>query len=117
MPRQLIKEATMNYPTHNMPSAGLDSNTETGQKFGEAGQELALERGESIEVLQNEQDRSLSELEQELLFHVDGVIDEIDTSATAADKKDAGSRSDPAPKTLGGLDEVESKNPVRSINR
>ena len=69
----------MKYTTHKLPTAEIEPNSESsGQEFGEAGQELALERGESIEGLQHDQDSSLNEIEQELLSHVDGVVDELE---------------------------------------
>jgi hypothetical protein len=108
----------MKYTTHKLPTADLDPNSaSSGQKFGEAGQELALERGESVEALRNEQDSSQNELEQELLSHADGVTDEPDTSASAADHKEAVRASNRLAKTPGDADEAESKNPARSIDR
>jgi hypothetical protein len=73
----------MKYTTHKLPTAEIDRNGKTsGQKFGEAGQELSLERGESIEDLQNDQDSSLNEIEQELLYHADGSVAELEKPAS-----------------------------------
>jgi hypothetical protein len=84
----------MKYTTHKLPTADLDPNSKTsGQDFGEAGQELALERGESVEALRSEQNTSLNELEQELLSHADGVVDELDKPAKPATDKANPARS------------------------
>ena len=95
----------MKYTTHKLPMAKLDPNSQTsGQEFGVAGKEPSLERGDSVDVLQldnqqDEQNSSQSELEQELLSHADGVVDELDEAAS-----------------VGNHDEVESGTPARSTN-
>jgi hypothetical protein len=60
----------MKYTTHKLPTADLDPNSaSSGQKFGEAGQVLALERGESVEALRNEQDSSTPMVSPTSLIH------------------------------------------------
>jgi hypothetical protein len=115
----------MKYTTHKLPTAGLDPNSKiSGQEFGEAGQELSLERGESIELLKAEQDSSLNELEQELLAHADGVTDELDqpsgestTEVPPSDIKFETAKSDPSLATLKSetLRKTDSRTSTRSI--
>ena len=119
----------MKYTTHKLPTAEIESEGETsGQEFGEAGQELSLERGESIEGLQNDQDSSLNEIEQELLAHADGVVDELDEpagvsnheanpSANGLDGTENGTEngSNSLAKKFKTLHESDSGIPVRSI--
>ena len=87
----------MNDPIHEPPAVGFDSKHKTsGQVFGEAGQGLALERGESVEPelteltelterhAHTERDSSQDELEQQLLSHTDGITEELDESSNPA---------------------------------
>ena len=99
----------MKYTTHKLPTAEVDQNSETsGQKFGEAGQELALERGESVEALQGNQEDSPNELEQELLWHVDGLVDEL----ASDDKKTVADKIDGSKKVLKKLGDLENPDPA-----
>jgi hypothetical protein len=78
------------YTTHTLPMAELEPNRKTsGEKFGDSGQERALERGDFVDTLQPdplqpEQNSSQNELEQELLSHTDRVVDEFYESSSAS---------------------------------
>ena len=116
----------MKYTTHKLPLAELDPNSNTsGREFGEVGQALALERGETVETLKGEHNSSLNELEQALLSRADGVLDELDEPASDSNHDASlsengleGVKRDPNPATskAGILDDMGSGTPAQRID-